>query len=49
MKISDKLVKEIAECLLPNILAYLKTDEAERGFREWKAKREAADNNSKTG
>lgn len=46
--IPDSLVREIAACLLPDILAFLETEEAQREFEEWKAKKTAKDSDSKT-
>ena len=38
--IPDDLIKEIARCLAPNIVAFLETEEAKREFEEWKAEQE---------
>ena len=38
--IPDDLIKEIARCLAPNIIAFFKTEEAKREFEEWKAEQE---------
>ena len=34
------LIKEIARCLAPNIIAFFETEEAKREFEEWKAEQE---------
>ncbi len=34
--IPDDLIKEIARCLAPNIVAFFETEEAKREFEEWK-------------
>ena len=39
-EIPDDLIKEIARCLAPNIVAFFETEEATREFEEWKAKQE---------
>ena len=38
--IPDYLIKEIARCLTPNIIAFFETEEAKREFEEWKAEQE---------
>ena len=38
--IPDDLIKEIARCLVPDIIAFLETEEAKREFEEWKAEQE---------
>ena len=38
--IPDDLIKEIARCLAPNIVAFLETEEAKREFEEWKTEQE---------
>ena len=38
--IPDDLIKEIARCLAPNIVAFFETEEAKREFEEWKAGQE---------
>lgn len=38
--IPDDLIKEIARCLAPNIVAFFETEEAKREFEEWKIKQE---------
>ena len=35
-EIPDDLIKEIARCLAPNIVAFFETEEARREFEEWK-------------
>ncbi len=45
--IPDSLVREIAACLLPDIIAFLDTEEAQREFEEWKAQKMAKDSDSK--
>ena len=38
--IPHDLIKEIARCLAPNIVAFFETEEAKREFEEWKAEQE---------
>ena len=38
--IPDDLIKEIARCLVPDIIAFFETEEAKREFEEWKAEQE---------
>ena len=38
-EIPDDLIKEIARCLVPDIIAFLETEEAKREFEAWKTKR----------
>ena len=38
--IPDDLIKEIARCLAPNIVAFFETEEAKREFEEWKVDQE---------
>ena len=38
--IPDDLIKEIARCLAPNIVAFFETEEAKREFEEWKFEQE---------
>ena len=38
--IPDDLIKEIARCLTPNIVAFFETEEAKREFEEWKLEQE---------
>lgn len=37
--IPDDLIKEIARCLVPDIIAFFETEEAKREFEVWKTKR----------
>ena len=39
-EIPDDLIKEIARCLVPDIIAFFETEEAKREFEEWKAEQE---------
>ena len=39
-EVPDDLIKEIARCLAPNIIAFFETEEAKREFEEWKAEQE---------
>ena len=39
-KIPDDLIKEIARCLVPDIIAFFETEEAKREFEEWKLEQE---------
>lgn len=38
--IPDDLIKEIARCLVPDIIALFETEEAKREFEEWKLEQE---------
>ena len=38
--IPDDLIKEIARCLVPDIIAFFETEEAKREFEEWKLEQE---------
>ena len=38
--IPDDLIKEIARCLVPDIIAFIETEEARREFEEWKLEQE---------
>ena len=38
--IPDDLIKEIARCLVPDIIAFFETEEARREFEEWKLEQE---------
>ena len=38
--IPDDLIKEIARCLVPDIIAFFETEEAKREFEAWKAEQE---------
>ncbi len=39
-------IETIARVLLPDILAYYKSEEGQREFAEWKAQRDAAQNDN---
>ena len=39
--IPQHAIEAIARCILPDIIAYYETEEGQREFREWKAKRDA--------
>ena len=39
-EIPDDLIKEIARCLVPDIIAFFETEEAKREFEEWKAEQD---------
>ena len=39
-EIPDDLIKDIARCLAPNIVAFFETEEATSKFEEWKAEQE---------
>ena len=39
--ITQHAIEAIARCILPDIIAYYETEEGQREFREWKAKRDA--------
>ncbi len=39
-EIPDDLIKEIARCLAPDIVAFFETEEAKREFEEWKLEQE---------
>ena len=39
-EIPADLIKEIARCLAPNIVAFFETEEAKREFEEWKEEQE---------
>ena len=38
--IPDKVIKEIARCLVPDIIAFFETEEAKREFEAWKIEQE---------
>lgn len=38
--IPEDLIKEIARCLVPDIIAFFETEEAKREFEEWKKTQE---------
>ena len=39
-EIPDDVIKEIARCLVPDIIAFFETEEAKREFEEWKLEQE---------
>ena len=39
-EIPDDLIKEIARCLAPKIVAFFESEEAKREFEEWKLEQE---------
>lgn len=39
-EIPDDLIKEIARCLVPDIIAFFETEEAKREFEAWKLAQE---------
>ena len=39
-EIPDDLIKEIARCLVPDIIAFFETEEAKREFEAWKLEQE---------
>ena len=41
-QIPEHIRKEIARCLLPDIVAYFESEEGQREFAKWKAQQEAA-------
>ena len=41
-QIPEHIRKEIARCLLPDIVAYFKSEQGQREFAEWKAQQESA-------
>ncbi len=43
--IPDDLIKEIARCLVPDIIAFFETEEAMREFEAWKAEQEQKNTN----
>ena len=36
----NHIIKEIAECLLPDIIAFYETEEGKKEFQEWKEQKE---------
>ena len=42
-------IEHIARCILPDILAYYESEEGQREFREWKARREREETEGKEG
>ena len=47
--IPQHAIETIARCILPDILAYYESEEGQREFQEWKAKREAEQTERKAG
>ena len=47
--IPQHAIEAIARCILPDIIAYYETEEGQREFREWKAKRDAEQTEGKKG
>jgi hypothetical protein len=43
--IPDDLIKEIARCLVPDIIAFFETEEAKREFEAWKTEQEKKNSN----
>ncbi len=43
--IPDDLIKEIARCLVPDIIAFFETEESKREFEEWKLEQEKKNSN----
>jgi len=43
--IPDDLIKEIARCLVPDVIAFFETEEAKREFEEWKLEQEKKNSN----
>ena len=43
--IPDDLMKEIARCLVPDIIAFFETEESKREFEEWKLEQEKKNSN----
>lgn len=39
--IPQHAIEAIARCILPDIIAYYETEEGQREFQKWKAKRDA--------
>lgn len=44
-EIPDDLIKEIARCLVPDIIAFFETEEAKREFEAWKLDKEKHNTN----
>ena len=42
-------IEYIAQCILPDIMAFYESEEGQREFREWKAQREAEQTEGKIG
>ena len=47
--IPQHIIESIARCILPDIIAYYKTEEGQRQFQEWKAMQEAEQTEEKKG
>ena len=47
--IPQHIIKSIARCILPDIIAYYETEEGQRQFQEWKAMQEAEQTEGKNG
>ena len=47
--IPQHIIESIARCILPDIIAYYKTEEGQRQFQEWKAMQEAEQTEGKNG
>ena len=43
MLLPAHIIKEIATCLLPDIIAFYETEEGQRQFNEWKENKEKND------
>ena len=43
--IPEDLIKEIARCLVPDIIAFFETEEAKREFEAWKTEQEKKNSN----
>lgn len=43
--IPDEVIKEIARCLVPDIIAFFETEEAKREFEAWKKAQEEQNTN----
>lgn len=47
--IPQHAIEAIARCILPDIIAYYETEEGQREFQAWKAKRDAEQTEGKKG
>lgn len=47
-QIPEHIRKEIARCLLPDIVAYFESEQGQREFEEWKAQQEAVNQKENT-
>lgn len=47
--IPQHAIESIARCILPDILAFYESEEGQREFQEWKAKRKAEQTERKEG